>query len=292
MPKSLRVGKKNNINMRKIILMSVLSVSLIANGLYAQGAYVSLNAGYGLGSSSQSLANTTKTSGSSSTITTEENVNLSLGKGLNFGGTFGYMLNKNIGAELGLSYLIGGTTTQKNASTGSSTNYYSTNTDYSASMLRINPSIVIASGLDGINPYAKFGAVIGTGSFTADVNESQTYSSKTSVFKQTTKYSGGLAVGVSASLGASFKLNDKISLFGELALISLSYAPTKGEITAYTENGADKLSSLTTNDKQTDFVDKTTTTSTATPDSQPNQQLKSKYPFGSFGLNIGLKYTL
>ena len=38
-------------------------------------------------------------------------------------------------------------------------------TDYSISsrMLRINPTLVIASGLEKINPYAKFGFIIGSG---------------------------------------------------------------------------------------------------------------------------------
>jgi len=270
--------------MKKIILMSVLSISLITNGLFAQGAYVSLNAGYGFGSSSGSLQN--ETSGSNST--TYENVNISLGKGLNFGGAYGYMFNKNVGAELGLSYLIGGTTSTKDASTSLTDTY-----DYSASMLRFNPSIVIAAGLDGINPYAKFGAVIGTGSFNVNKSSSETYRSNTSVSKVTTKYNGGLALGVTASLGASYKINDKISLFGELALVSMSYAPTKGEITAYTEDGVDRLSGLKTSQKKFDFVNTYTRNSTVTPsDSQPSQSLKSKSPFGSFGLNIGLKYNL
>lgn len=275
--------------MKKIILMSALSISLITNGLYAQGAYVSLNTGYGFASSSQSIQN--RTSGSNST--TYEHANLSLGKGLNLGGAFGYMFNKNVGAELALSYLIGGTTTVKYNSISSSTSSSNSTNDLSSSILRFNPSMVISSGLDGINPYAKFGVIIGTGSFNVNMNSSNTSSSKTTVTKETTLYNGGLALGITASLGASYKINDKISFFGELALVSMSYAPTKGEITAYTVDGADKLSGLKTSGKMIDFVDTYTHNSSITPsDSEPDQQMKQKFQFGSFGLNIGLKYNL
>lgn len=262
--------------------MLTLSACLIANGLFAQGAYVSLNTGYGFGASSLSFENST--SGTNST--TYEQVDLSLGKGLNIGGAFGYMLNKNIGAELGLSYLLGGITTITHTSTSHVENY-----NYSSNMLRINPSVVIASGLKGINPYAKFGFIIGVGSITDEYTDKTTPSSN--VTARTMILNGGLALGLNASLGASFSVNDKISLFGELTMVNMSYGPTKGEITAYTYNGSDKLPSLTINDKQTDYVDTYTyTSSVSTPDSQPDKEIRQKYPFGSFGINVGVKYNL
>jgi len=86
-------------------------------------------------------------------------------------------------------------------------------------------------------------------------------------------------------------INNKMSLFGEFALISMSYAPTKSEITLYTEDGVDKLPELKTSEKMTIFMDNYSFSWSEThSDSQPQQKFKQKFQFGSFGLNIGLKY--
>ncbi len=255
----------------KIIMLVV--ISLFTTNLFSQGAYVSLNLGYGLGASSQNIGIYNRTS------TNYEQVNVSFGQGLNIGGTFGYMLNENIGAELGISYLLGGSSTMQHSFTSGTTDY-----TFSSKMLRINPSIVLTTGLEGINPYAKFGFLIGTGSITNEVNQT---SGGTVAFIKT-KLNGGMALGFTASIGAMYNLSDNMSLFGEFAMVNMSYAPTKGEVTEATLNGADKLSDLTTKEKLTDYVD-SFNPSTSIPDSQPDQLLKEKLPFGSFGINIGIR---
>jgi hypothetical protein len=264
------------------IALTVFVISLFANNLFAQGAYVNINAGYGLSMSSQNINGFYNyTSGTNSV--TKEQVNVSLGKGLNFGGAFGYMFNKNIGAELGVSYLIGGKSKETDTYTGGTTDY-----TLSAKMLRVIPSLIIASGLEGINPYAKFGLVIATGSTMYDYSDND----NGDVTKMKMKYSGGLGFGLYSGIGASFNLSDKMSLFGELNMINLSSAPTKSEITEETYNGTDVLPNLTTAEKETEYVDSYTySTTTPAPDSEPAKALKQKYPFGSFGLNIGLKIS-
>ena len=72
----------------------------------------------------------------------------------------------------------------------------------------------------------------------------------------------------------------------------MSYAPTKGETTLATYNGIDELSTMTTNEKETEFVDSYTYNSASpTSDSQPDTDLKIRLPFGSFGINVGLKIS-
>ena len=71
----------------------------------------------------------------------------------------------------------------------------------------------------------------------------------------------------------------------------MSYSPTKGEITESSYNGVSDLADMTTNDKMIDFVDKVTYDNTPTNDGAPAQELKETYPFSSFGINIGLKYS-
>ena len=257
----------------------VFVISLFANNLFAQGAYVNINTGYGFNMSSQNLDDFSNiTEGSNST--TREQVNVSLGKGLNLGGAFGYMFNENIGAELGISYLLGGKSKAKYTYTGGTEDY-----TVSSKMLRIIPSLVIASGFENINPYAKFGFVIGSGSIKYEYNGDDGV-----IWVKKEKLNGGLAFGLNAGVGALFNLSDNMSFFGELNMVNLSYAPTKGEITEATYNGKDKLPNMTTREKETKFVNSYTYNyQSPPPDSQPRERLKQKFPFGSFGLNFGLR---
>ncbi|MCK4662063.1 MAG: outer membrane beta-barrel protein [Bacteroidales bacterium] len=268
-------------NYLKTLLM-VFVISLFTSSLFPQGVYVSVNAGYGINMSSHNLEyfgfyNYT----SGNTSRTYEQVYVSLGKGLNFGGTFGLMFNKNLGAELGVSYLLGGKSIAKDEYVGGTTDY-----TISSKMLRLMPSIVIASGLEGINPYAKFGLIISSGSIIFDLEDKD--SGDISIMK--VKFDGGLALGLNAGIGVQFNMSDNISLFSEINMISLSYAPTKGEVIEATYNGTDMLPDMTTRQKEAEFVDSYTyNSSSPPPDSQPDQELKQKLPFGSFGVNFGLK---
>jgi hypothetical protein len=279
------------------IMLFVFAMSLFANNLSAQGVFVKINAGYGFGLGMQSWkTNTTKntTSTTMEYTSTTENINLSLGKGLNFGATFGAMFSKNVGGELGLNYLIGAKTTCQSIESQTAILLIPafTTTDeqsISASMFRINPSIIVASGSKEIEPYAKLGLVIGIGSVTLErISTTTLNSDKTEISE---KYNGGIALGVSSALGINFNLNDNMALFGELNMINMSYAPTKSVYTKYSVDGIDQLPTMTIKDKETEYVDSYTHDSTAasTPDSQPDKKLKTKNPFGSLGINLGLK---
>lgn len=256
----------------------------IANNSNAQGAYVNLNLGYATCMSSGTMDGFYNYTGGQNSSTREQ-IYFSLGKGVNFGGTFGYMFNEHVGAELGLSYLMGGKTKAKDEYSGGITDYA-----LSSNMFRFIPTIVIAAGTDGVNPYAKFGFVIGTGSVTMDYEDND--DGDMEVLKM--KLNGGAAFGINGAIGAIFELSESISLYGELNAINMSYAPKKGEIKEATYNGIDILPDMTTSEKEFEFVDELTYnySSPPPPDSQPNQELKYKLPFGSFGINFGVVFFL
>jgi hypothetical protein len=273
-------------------LATVISICLFTNNTFAQGAYVQVNTGLAFPSGAQNLdyfdfSNFESNSSGLNYISTREQVPVSLGKGLNIGGAFGYMFNEHFGAELGLSYLIGG----KSVAISSDTDPFGNYTDeytFSSKMLRIIPSLVIAAGGEKINPYAKFGMVIGSGTVLLENN----YKSDGDVYIAKLELSGGMAMGLSSSIGALYNLSDNMSLFGELNMINMSYAPTKGELIEVTDNGIDELPYMTTNEKEIEFVDSYTYNSAnPTSDSQPDKELKQYLPFGSFGINVGLKIS-
>jgi hypothetical protein len=262
-------------------MLVILITCLFSGNLFAQGLYVNVNAGYGSGINKSTISDLTETA----TTYTYNQKSLSFGKGINFGGAIGYMFTKNMGAELGLSYLIGG----KSKSTGTYLDRTESST-YDGKMLKINPSFIFTAGTGKFNPYAKMGLVVGFGSFNHDY--SVTY--KTDNVNITSyKYNGGMALGFSSALGATYKLNNNLSLFGELNLISLSYSPEKGVVTKYTNNGTDLLPSMTMYDNEVDFVDSYTVNRTGTTDTtKPRQTIKVPFPFGSFGFNFGIRINL
>jgi len=263
-------------------ILILFAMSAFTNSIHAQGAYVDFKAGYALGLSTSNLEWFDFNNGTSGTNSiTQEQVNVSLGKGLNFGGTFGYMFNKNIGAELGVSYLLGSKTKAQDDYPGGKTEY-----SLSAKMLRINPALVISSGLEGLSPYAKFGVIIGAGSILYESNDND--DGDIEIFKF--KMKEGLAFGLSSSIGILSQVNDNLSYFAELQMTSLSYAPKKGEFTEYSINGTDVLPDLTTSEKEIEFVDSYTYNfNNPPPDSQPSKELKQKMPFSGIGINIGVR---
>ena len=276
-------------NYFKILFLIFVINLLSAPLLFAQGAYLNINSGYATSMSSQNLSgfeNSTYEFYSNSYSLKHEQIIFSFGKGLNFGADFGYMFNKNLGAEIGVSYLIGGNTistlTQPNNST---------EITVSSKMLRINPSLVITSGFEKINPYAKFGLILGSGYVILSSNQEISGFSGQQSNSESIKLSGAIAIGLTSGIGALYKINDKLSFFGELNMINLSYGPTKGIKTDFRIDGVDMLPSLTTRQKETEYLDSfTETSSNSNPqDSEPSKKLKQKLPFGSFGLNLGLR---
>jgi len=272
-------------------MLVLFAISLFASNVFSQGMYVRLNAGYGMGASSQNLedfSNYTRAyrSSNGSYDYTYEQVDISLGKGLNLGGALGYMFSSNFGAELGVSYLLGGKSTATETYNGSSSSdiyEYS----ISAKMFRINPSIILTTGSEGLSPYAKFGVIVGMGSIQMEYEYTDTEDGDVSIEKL--KLDGGIALGLSAALGVNYKLSESMSLFGEINMVNMSYAPTKGEVTEATYNGANELPDYTTNEKLTDFVDSYSYNSQDNQsENEPDKELKQKMPFGSFGLNLGL----
>lgn len=272
------------------------------------GFYAFLGAGYGLGQNTENLDGFSIKKDTTihilqtkiDILSSDEQINLSMGKGICINWGLGIMVNGNLGFELGMSYLIGAKTTGIHTNIDVSDNTFPITTTaenertYSANMFRINPSIIISSGMEGINPYAKFGMIFGFASINREDNNTSSAfysSSDTTIITKTAltmKADGGVAIGFSAAFGCNFMINSNLSFFGEFNLVSLSYAPTKSEITSYSVDGEDILSNMTIAQKQIEYYDILKPNSTQTKD-MPSQLLKKSISLGSIGLNIGMK---
>jgi hypothetical protein len=300
------------------LLMSFLAVGLMSSNASAQGAYVNVGAGFGFGDGSMSDYNTEYVS-TDGVVSVDKQTAVfgSLGSGLNVGAGFGFMFNENFGAELGVNYLIGSTftttedrtTTSTVAGSGGGGSITTTSnsaftSSMSANMLRINPSLVIMGNGDKIKPYAKFGVMLGFGSATSTDKDVSTTTSTgsattTSEYNTTMEMTGGIGFGFSGALGAAYGLSDNMSLFAELNMNNMSWAPMTNTITAVSVDGVDQLAlspAPTVFDLQTNYVDEITATSNTysnpnRSDTSPRDELKSKVGVGSVGINIGLKIS-
>lgn len=296
------------------VLLLLLVRGLLTNEATAQqGAYVNLNFGYNFSLNSMDFTRSNKimppANGSSTSLITStdttwarhyEGVSGSLGKGITFGVAFGFMFGDNVGAELGLSKLMGSTIETRfedsHVDLVSPTNSFSdiSTSKISGSMLHINPSIVLSTGkTEGLNLYGKFGLVIGVGSILVEKKWVQTNSTKTTTNEREWKMDGGMALGFSAAIGTNYSFNEKMSLFGELNMISMTYAPSKGELTKWTNDGVDMLVGATIRQKETEYLDSYDISSEDNfpTESMPQQSIKTPYSFGSLGVKIGIRYA-
>jgi opacity protein-like surface antigen len=282
--------------MKKTI--TYLIAILISASLGAQGLYVKLNVGYGMPASSQNIEGfnnyTSSYSGGDYWDETVERVNFSLGQGINIGGNIGYMFNSNFGLDLGLSYLMGGKTEASGSELYDSWYYYTSETKRSVSstMFRFSPSFILVADMLKINPYARFGVVVGKGKINIEMTEDY-YEDYDGIYEYTEKrkleLSEGMSVGLSAGIGALYNVAGNISVFGELSMISMTYAPEKGKLVEFTRNGEDYLMELSRYEKEIIFLDKIDGYDSEPQGDEPQKQLKTNMPFGSFGLNLGIR---
>ena len=262
----------------------IITACLLSTAATSQGAYINVNAGYGFRMSSNyissfSFHNVIETSNSRFA----EQVFVSFGQGFTGGGSFGYMFNKNIGAEISASYLFGNIYNAEKFE-----NDRIIDMTLSAKMLRINPVLVLHAGFEKIDPYAKFGMIAGFGKIWYE--ENRIYHDNGDDLFTKKKLSGGIPVGLSSSLGINYRLSDRLSFFIEMNMVNLSYSPLKGEVIEYIKKGEDALSDLTTFYRETEYVD--SYKDTGMDGNEPDKQIKQTFPFGSFGPCFGLLIRL
>jgi len=288
--------------------LAFIGVLFFSTTLFSQGFYLTTSGGYaftmngqnGLASNRSEESVYDSSGGQSMRSSTTESVSLSYGKGVDFGGSVGYMFNDYLGIDLGFNYLVGGVTKTNNNSIYTEIGPIITNvvkrseiTKNYSRMFRVIPSIVLTPNFEKINPYIKIGAVLGFGSFYAE-SESESFKngSKESAYSFAYKSNGGLALGFNAGLGASYTISNKLSLFGEVSYIGMSYAPQKSVVTKWENHGTDLLPNLSTNQKEIAYVDEYTQVQNATNPDEPMKQLSFSQPFSSLGFNFGIKLNL
>jgi opacity protein-like surface antigen len=257
--------------------------------LFSQGLYISAGGGWNFSTSARQITFNATPSGDN---TKYEGVHGTFGRGGNAGVSIGYDYSQNLGLDLNFSYLFGAKTTGE--SSYSSGKYSDLNTEtLSARMLRINPRLVISHPCGRVEPYVQFGAVFGKGKVTYEEEWTSTNTdpweggTTTNTGYDKWEYSGGWGIGVSGAIGANLKLSDNMSIFGEINTINMAYAPKMAHRLESTFNGQDQLPDFSTSQKEIEFVESYTSGSGS--ENEPDEDLKIYMPFGSVGINAGIK---
>jgi hypothetical protein len=259
--------------MKKTILSIAFICSLGGVTSQAQGLYFSGSVGYGFKAGSTVIGSNNNLDGSSDVVKG------SLGTGFTSSLSAGYLFNKNIGAELGLGYLIGSKTTLKSASVNTSGT-----AKYSANSFYLNPSFVIRAGEGKIVPYGKMGIFLGLGnSGTYDNNTTSITKNKDDKFT----YKGGISTGITTAFGAEYKVSDKFAVFGELFGRLASWSPAR-----YTEATTTTTINPGTSTTTASFSVSGDLVKHTPPNYIGSNQSSIVLPFSSIGFNFGVRYYL
>lgn len=245
--------------MKAILVFSLLVFGFVTHSLQSQIFYAKIGGGYGIGTNT-SLISTTTGSG-----TTEGHYG-SFGEGIMPSIGLGYLFNSNVGVEVNGSYLIG-KKFEHSHTTGSITE---THKEWGEGIL-ISPALVIQTHFTHVIPYARFGATLGF----VKVKEETTESGKTGTDK--IQHTGKIAAGFNGAFGLRFRAGNRLYIFTEVFTNSVTYAPGQRENTE-TYSG--------------ESVDPTITYEESFNSSAANTALTPRYPFSSFGLNVGVSFIL
>lgn len=270
------------------------TASLSSITAFGQGAYLKLGGAYnlGMGYSTNHTSREIRLNRDNTTTINHKHAKVKLGQGWSFNGAAGYMFNKFVGAELGLSYL-----NKTHGIEGSVYNSFygisgSINREINAPLLLLQPTLVFTTGGEKFRPFAKFGLV------TASVEITEKESIKFWDYREAweSKFSGRRAWGLQGGLGVALKANDQIDFSLGITLNNLTYQPEKWEYTAYRVNGSTVLDEIPLRDRQTNFVETYSETFDADGNStrSENEPIESAIitiPFNAVSLEFGVKYN-
>lgn len=278
---------------KNLFLTILLFSTFIFNKINAQGIFLELTTGYALPLSEQSITmNDTYNDYVDGSYSYDvESVYGSFGKGTNFGLNLGYMFNANLGIELQGNYLMSAKYSGKYISTFEYLGNNNTTTFeevYQANMLRVIPTIIFEIPGKTFTPYAHLGFAMGLGRISLN---STSVSTSGDISEREFTYNDGISFGSAVELGLKYGLTEKLSISAGITAIGMNYSPKRGEITKYTENGVDMLSQLSTSEREYEFVDEYSGNSEDYNSDEPSEILVIHFPFSSFGLNIGFRYS-
>lgn len=289
----------------------IVAMVLMASGLLAQESpfYLVGYGGIGMNLSADGfrlLSNSTSLYDMEADTTTYndsfELVDRSFGKAKRFGLALGIRLSKEypgLKFQIGLVKQANSTfeyEAEKRDVVQSYMNFFVNRNDeilMKASAMFINPALIMQMQSGNWRPYMKMGLLV---VFASLEQENQIlYSTNLPNYYPTSsgtlryEYEIGAALGADFALGTTYPMGSGFSVMAEVDFQYVRVAPTKATITEYTERGTDYLSSLTTAEKEIEFVDSYSDNYSPSPN-QPSKALKEYATFNALSVQAGIVY--
>lgn len=283
--------------MMKKNLLSLCLLSFIAFSATAQEWSFRLGLGYAFATASQTLGPdgmpysgnvTNSTTGGNSSYSAK---GVSFSSGLKLSGGLQYMFTKNIGvaADINVGLASKKYVLQENNGTSIAGKYNgsgnigsnpsdNTYTRYAKLPIILLPSLVIQSGGDRLNIYARAGLALplSTQIISEEHDVYQNVAGDDEQLNKTIKTQ--FSLGFAGALGASYRANENFSLWIEANLMSLSLYPKEADITAHDFNGATSTAPPVPSSKITYIT-------SGTPSN--GEQLSFSVPFSNIGFMVG-----
>ena len=277
--------------MKKIGFL-VIFLSVAAYTASAQ-LYVRLGLGYAVPEAGQTLDGTGQPyNGSSINGVNNQSVNIKLASfsaGVQSSIGMGYMFSEHVGIQLDMNI---GLATKKYTFTQDSVLIQGVENNYSVvqkakTPVFLTPSLVLQTGDENkLNLYSRFGIVLPLSTkITQDQLEDNLPGTGAPVDVDFTfQIKNSFSVGFAAAAGVKYKINDRISVWGEANLLSMSVFIKESDVEALTVNGSSQSLSLVQGPLVVKYSKNTIIDSV--------RQIAYSQPFSNVGINVGVTFNL
>jgi len=298
--------------MKKIISTAFILSLAIATS-YAQELYLRLGLGFAFPMSGQSVYDTpipyydfpsayngTRNYNASGSQTYNIKNNASFSSGFNAIIGLGYMFNDNIGVQLdaglGLAskeYSFTDENLPLNVGGGSTIPYNITTNQKADEPIFMMPQLVLQTSGDKVKVYSRIGLVL---PLDTKITQDQIFTNGAGTGALTTddftwQIQNSFSLGFTAAAGVKYKISDKVSIWGEVSVVSLSVYTKEQDLKSWNETdptyGSQSIPLSNYNGAQTIKFSKT-----ATVDSTYSQFPPYAQPFSNMAINVGVTFTL
>jgi Outer membrane protein beta-barrel domain len=275
----------------KRIITTVFVLS-IASAAMAQGFYLRTGLGYAFAQAGQTIDGTaTPYNGSFNNNTQAYSIkSASFSAGVQGYVGIGYMFNNNVGVQMDVNL---GVSPKKYSFKADNVNLggYTGSVTYKAqatSPVIMMPALVLQSGGDTWNIYSRFGLALPLDTkITQDqIQANAPNTGAPTVDDFTFTVTNSFSLGFAGAAGVRYKLSDRISLWAECSLLSMSVYIKKSELTDVTRNGQGVPLSAVSGNLVVNY------SKNITADSAGANMPAYSQPFSNVAINAGVTFNL
>jgi len=278
----------------KIRFFALLPLLLISLDSFAQHAYFQIGGGYAFPTSTNNAGEMiTFGNNYASTIS---NIRNEKGSGIPLMVRMGYMITNFVGADIGFNYLIGKNSTLAQLTANNQTGTISAQ----VRQARLNPAIVFTTNREMIlSAYSRLGLVLPLGGVTNSRTDlPPLFSGNNANTTYTIETRDRFGVGYSGTLGAQYRVYERMFVFAEVEAIHLALQRRSDRVTSFEINGQNRIDQLGRYELETRYVNElnqssnSPRTNPSTDNNRPEDALTSTTFYNSVGMNIGIKYRI